>query len=628
MFAKLKFAHKINLIAALLIIVALSVLTVRNYTAANKQIHHHLQQSITEIASSVSGNIANWLNGKLAIVEAIASATNAESSVPEMFDIAVQADNAGDFKNAYIAVEQSGEFILDDPSIVLPDNFDARQRPWYRQVKQARTPSFTEPYVDVTINQLLISAVTPIEKQGQFIGVAGGDILLDKVANIINSIEFLGLGYAYLVTEQGKILSHPDAQYIDKNISDLLGYDASLSSQLMDVDERNQIIAFMPVEGISSVNWYLGVVLDQDKAYAPLASARMSAIVFGLISVIATVILLNLLLSRMLKPVQQLSHAIKDISQGDGDLTKRLAVISQDEIGELSRDFNDFIDTIHQSMSRVHTVATTLNSQIDQVRHSAATGISMAEQQLSRGTNVSAAVTELNSSAQEISINAATASSLTSAMHDQSQAGVGAISDNIVAMHTLSEVMAGSSDDITKLSQETQNIGNILDVIKGVSEQTNLLALNAAIEAARAGEAGRGFAVVADEVRQLAQRTQVATTEIEVMIGSLQQGSSAVVDTMAESQTNSANSVALANVAGDKMQQVIGALSDVERENHSVAVATEQQVNVIQSIDEDILQLMNLNEQGVDNLQQTQHACDELQQVFDDLNGLVRKFKV
>ena len=628
MFAKLKFAHKINLIAALLIIVALSVLTVRNYTAANKEIHHHLQQSITEIASSVSGNIANWLNGKLAIVEAIASATTPDSSVAEMFDITVQADNAGDFKNAYIAVEQSGEFILDDPSIVLPDSFDARQRPWYRQVKQERNPSFTEPYVDVTINQLLISAVTPIEKQGQFIGVAGGDILLDKVANIINSIEFLGLGYAYLVTEQGKILSHPDAQYIDKNISDLLGYDAPLSSELIDVDERNQIIAFMPVEGISSVNWYLGVVLDQDKAYAPLASARMSAIVFGLISVIATVILLNLLLSKMLRPVQQLSHAIKDISEGDGDLTKRLAVTSQDEIGELSRDFNGFIDTIHQSMSRVHTVATTLNSQIGQVRNSAVAGISMAEQQLSRGTNVSAAVTELNSSAQEISTNAATASSLTSAMHEQSQAGVGAINDNIVAMNTLSEVMAGSSDDITKLSQETQNIGNILDVIKGVSEQTNLLALNAAIEAARAGEAGRGFAVVADEVRQLAQRTQVATTEIEVMIGSLQQGSSVVVDTMAESQTNSASSVALANVAGDKMQQVIGALSDVERENHSVAVATEQQVNVIQSIDEDILQLMNLNEQGVDNLQQTQHACDELQQVFDDLNGLVRKFKV
>ncbi|REL31449.1 methyl-accepting chemotaxis protein [Thalassotalea euphylliae] len=628
MFAKLKFAHKINLIAAVLIVLALSVLTVRNYTSANEEIHHQLQQSITEIASSVSGNIANWLNGKLAIVEAVATATTADTSGAEMFDITKQADNAGDFKNAYIAVEQSGEFILDDPNIQLPADFDARQRPWYQQVKQERTPSFTEPYVDATINQLLISAVTPIEQQGQFIGVAGGDILLDKVADIINSIEFLGLGYAYLVTEQGKILSHPEAQYIDKNISDLLGYQAPLNSELVDVDEQNQIVAFMPVKGISSVNWYLGVVLDQEKAYAPLASARNSAIVFGVVSVVVTVVLLNLLLSHLLKPIQQLSYAIKDISEGDGDLTKRLAVKSQDEIGKLSHDFNGFIDTIHQSMTQVHTVATTLNSQIGQVRSSTATGINMAEQQLSRGTNVSAAVTELNSSAQEISSNAATASSLTSAMHNQSQQGVDAISDNIVAINTLSNMMAGSSDDITKLSQETQNIGNILDVIKGVSEQTNLLALNAAIEAARAGEAGRGFAVVADEVRQLAQRTQVATTEIEVMIASLQQGSSAVVDTMAESQTNSSNSVALANIAGDKMQQVIGALADVERENHSVAVATEQQVNVIQSIDEDILQLMNLNQEGVGNLQQTQHACDELQSVFDDLNQLVRQFKV
>lgn len=628
MFSKLKFAHKINLVAAVLLVLALTVLTVRNYSAVKNEVHDNLVQGITEIASSVSGNIANWLNGKLNIVEAIAASTDAESSAEQIFDIVLQADVSGDFKNAYVGVENTGQFILDDPTIKLPPTFDARQRPWYAQVKNNRASTFTEPYIDVTINQLLISAVAPIEKNGQFIGVAGGDILLDEIAKIINDIEFLGLGYAYLVTDQGKILSHPDTKYVDKNISDLLGFKAELSSDLIDIDDNNQIVSFIPVKGISSVNWYLGVVLDQDKAYEPLVDARNSAIIFGFVSVVITMLFLNVLLSHLLKPVNQLSDAIKDISEGEGDLTKRLEVNSHDEIGELSEHFNGFIDTIHQSMTQVQTVADSLNSHIGQVRDSATNGIDMAEQQLSRGTSVSASVTELNSSAQEISTNAGNASHLTTSMQQQSQDGVAALGDNISSMDKLQSVMSGSSIEIGKLSEETENIGNILDVIKGVSGQTNLLALNAAIEAARAGEAGRGFAVVADEVRQLAQRTSDATQEIESMIENLQHGSSAVVSAMEESQKNSETSVELAHMAGEKMQQIINALTDVDRENHSVADATQQQVSVIQTIDEDIMQLMELNQQGVVNLQQTTAACDDLQEAFDGLNGLVTKFKV
>jgi len=188
--------------------------------------------------------------------------------------------------------------------------------------------------------------------------------------------------------------------------------------------------------------------------------------------------------------------------------------------------------------------------------------------------------------------------------------------------------MERSSGDIEKLRNEAKNIASILDVIMGVSTQTNLLALNAAIEAARAGEAGRGFAVVADEVRQLAQRTQDAATEIENMIENLQQGTSSVVSSMEDSQQNSMQSVDKANLADEKMKTIVGALQEVDNENLAVAEATKQQTAVIKSIDEDILQLMDLNQTGVENLKHTEDACDSLQQEFSSLNKLVSRFKV
>ncbi len=198
----------------------------------------------------------------------------------------------------------------------------------------------------------------------------------------------------------------------------------------------------------------------------------------------------------------------------------------------------------------------------------------------------------------------------------------------IAAMNELSEKISASSRNIEPLNSKTVDIGQILEVIKSISEQTNLLALNAAIEAARAGEAGRGFAVVADEVRNLAHRTQESAQEIQKMIEELQVGARESVTTMSESQRYSAESVEIANQAGERLGSVTQRIGEIDGMNQSVATATEEQTAVVEALNMDINEINTLNQEGVENLQATLRACGDLEQQAARLKHLVGSFRI
>lgn len=626
---KIKFSHKIMIVSALILILVLGTFTLHNYILLKEQTEQDVHKSLTEISRSVSQNIANWLNVKLQIVESMAQASNKASSEAEALEVVQQSVVSGKFKNTYIGTP-TGKFILDDPSISLPADYDARQRPWYTLVENSGESSFTEPYIDATTFELTISAVVPIFKNGQFNGAAGGDIGMDSIAQIINGIDFMGLGHAFLVTKSGKILVHPEKQYLEKSVSTLLGKMPALTDKLSPytIKGEDRLVSFIHVRGIENVDWYLGVSIDAEKTFDSIAVFRNMAMGYLIVGLMVIVALFTAALRYLMAPIRELTKAVEDLSHGDGDLTQRLAINGNDEFSILSGHFNNFLIKIHQSIAHVSKTTEDLTRLVHNVVDETTSSIRIYNEQNERSHNVEHSIRELGSASQEIAQNAADASGLASEANSHAVTGARVIQENIDSINSLSSNLTTASENIDMLNTNSGNIGRILEVIMGISEQTNLLALNAAIEAARAGEAGRGFAVVADEVRQLAQRTKESTAEIENMIAVLQRDASSAVELMRRSGEDSDQSVNVAKEAGEKMSAVTSTIDAIDGVNLTVASATEEQNSVIKTINDDIRSINGLSQEGADNLEQTLQDCQSLKQQFADLDALVHRFKV
>ena len=629
MLNSLKFTSKVTIAASLILVLVLGLFTFNNYIAMRKQTEQQLSLVLQQNSESVSQNIASWLNAKLAIVISIAKTHKANDSKALTLSQLNTAELAGSFKNTYIG-KSSGTFILNDQSVVLPADFDATSRPWYKLVENKSNTAFTTPYIDVTTNELTISAVVPMLQNGQFSGVAGADIDMQTVTKIINDIDFLGLGYGFLLDNKGQVLSHPNAKLNLKNTSDIFGTNTPLQSEFTqyEINGESKLISFTKISGIENVDWYLGVVIDKDKAYVSVSNFGQTAAVFMVIGIITIIIMMQLLLRYLMQPMNRLNDAIKDIAQGEGDLTRRLTVENDDEFGDLSHSFNIFIEKIQHSIEQVKESTEQLDTVIESLVSQTHSSLSMYDDQSKRTDSVAAAINQFSATSMDISNNAESASQLAKNADEHSTQNQEALSHSVTTIHQLSANMEKAQQTINSLNTHTASIGQVLEVIKGVSEQTNLLALNAAIEAARAGEAGRGFAVVADEVRQLAHRTQQSTQEIEDTVSQLQKGSNLAVELMKTSLQDSEKSVQQADAVGNLMSHVIQAIKQINDANHSVASATDEQNQVVKLLDTDIQTISALSIQGKANLNDTLNECTKLKQQFSALENMVQKFKV
>jgi len=621
----LQFSHKILLAASLVVMVAFSLFTLYNDYLQRNAIRKNLESYVQDMGQVTASNIQNWLSGRILLVESAAQSIVNDSSPERVITLLEQRALTSSFAFTYLGTAQGGFTMRPDEQ--MPADYDPRTRPWYKDALAAGGTTLTEPYVDAATGELIITIATPAQPAG----VVGGDLNLQTLVNIINALDFDGIGYAFLVSADGKILVHPDKNLVMKNLKDIYPQDTPpISNQLSEATGNGEVrlLTFTPVTGLPSVQWHVGLSVDKAKAYSMLAEFRTSAIVATIIAVVLIIALLGLLIRVLMQPLTAMGKAMEDIAQGEGDLTKRLAIQSNDEFGALASSFNRFVERIHGSIREVSQATIKVNEVARLVLGASNSSMANSDEQASRTNSVAAAINQLGAAAQEIARNAADASSHASDARHQAEDGGKVVQQAIRSMSELSERIRDACAKIEMLNGKTVDIGQILEVIKSISQQTNLLALNAAIEAARAGEAGRGFAVVSDEVRNLAHRTQESAQEIERMIEELQVGSRESVSTMSESQRYSEDSVEIANQAGERLGAVTTRIGEIDGMNQSVATATEEQTSVIESLNMDIIEINTLNQEGVENLQATLRACGELEQQAARLKHLVDSFRI
>jgi len=461
-------------------------------------------------------------------------------------------------------------------------------------------------------------------------GASGVSKSFEDIANFLRSFKLEKTGFVFLADSKGLIKVHQNRKYTDKkNIKEIypdVDFSALFSKQEFDFQSlEDKVIASSYIE---SLGWYVVADIPKKELYASLdESNNYMLMLFGIVTVVFTGVSL-VLSSKLVLPLKEMATSFQELGKGEGDLTCRVSEDEAAEIRNLAMGFNAFVANIRHVVQDVASTSEKVRRAAENVHQEASLSKSTSEKQRDETHQVSVAINEMGSTIAEIANSANVAAQTTNDATEMASKAKSVVGDSTVAINLMAAEMTTVSSNIESLADKARNITSVLEVISGISDQTNLLALNAAIEAARAGEHGRGFAVVADEVRSLAQRTNESADEIRKMISDLQDGATVAVESVHQSSVQAEKSVEAAKTTNDALEEIVANVMHISDLNAQIATATEEQSAVIKEINIHVVNINDSTEQNAQTITSIESSSEAMSTVAVHLDSLVGRFKV
>jgi len=616
-----------------LVAVIVSISSIQAYISTS-QLTDETKQAISDrfatLSMSTNDNISSWLEGKKAVLLAnesgISQGLNSERGL-------LLTKQAGGFLSVYAGFN-SGEIVYGDQSEVWPDGYDPRTRPWYIQANVERSLILTPPYKDAILDTTVVSLAKAFSGINQ--GVLAADLSIDFITEKVSGLHIPNQGSAFLLDESHKILAFNDLSFLQQNVSRVFSeLDSNTINELrsnktvhslpLDSDGREKLLMLTPIKG---TQWTLGIIEDKSLAYTSVNEQIKTTIMTVLVLIVLILFIASFFVHRMFKPLEQLTLAVEKLSRGNGDLTQRFPAEKEDEIGLLEQHMNRFLHTLQHM---VGDISLDTQSLIKQINHSAnlanqaSTGINAQHNDVAQ---IATAIHEMSATANEVashaSMTASAAQSSTNACID----GTTIISKNHDSIQQLSIQLSEAAESVMELEKNSSEIDQILSTIQSIAEQTNLLALNAAIEAARAGEQGRGFAVVADEVRVLSHRTQNSTEEIRTMIATLKSNSLHAVASMQSSTEIANRSVQFAEEAQNSLTQITHSITEISDMAIQIASAAEEQRAVSEDISRNTQAVNDVSNELAEQTVEVSNNAKQMLTTSEQLTSRVGQFTI
>ena len=571
---------KVRLMSSVLVVLLLTavVLTAFTYSMMHNYSLTAARNQLGKASAGLSHIIEMWADNNRAVVTSMAEVHEKPVNHQHARQLLLEA---GRFAATYYG-ESDGTFDI-RPARPINRDYDPTQRGWYKLAQGADGSVISNPYTSSSTGLYMITFAHRVMSGGVLKGVVGVDILMDTIVKSVVDERFNTGGFSVLVAADGVIQVHAKEALLGKNLSEWSpSFNDSVIDKLLVKSEfvdlavagRDYLISARPVQG---TQWYVINAVEKAVIFKGLndmveKSIWVTVIIAGLMMLLSAVFI-----SRLLKPLHVLVSAIEEISRGDADLTRRINAEGKDEIARMGIGFNDFIQLIQKILRDVRSTSHDLNTAASEAKAEAEFNCVKVQDQQNEVNQVSVAIHQISQSADEVAKRAKEVAEESVDSTKRVQAGNKLADKNQKEMSELVDKIKQASEVICELDVQSQQVSVIVSTIQKISSQTNLLALNAAIEAARAGEQGRGFAVVADEVRSLSGRTHEATEEIQKMIDALQIQSKKAVEIMEDGGGLADGTMSNVALINEHLQSITGSIENISTMSERIAEVSYEQ---------------------------------------------------